>query len=235
LERGSALITGGAGRLGREIALSLADMGFDILLHFQSSKKDADELRIIIENRGSRCWIIKCDFSDIDQLKKMAGEVFNIHPECNLLINNASLFERASMMETDLALLDVHFNVNFRAPFLLSIEFAKRCKQGQIINILDTAIKRPLTKYFAYTISKKALYEFTKIAAVELGPDIRVNGICPGLIIESDGEDFEKLSRRVPLKRSGTIGNVISAIRFLIENDFITGESIFIDGGGHLK
>jgi NAD(P)-dependent dehydrogenase (short-subunit alcohol dehydrogenase family) len=142
------------------------------------------------------------------------------------------------MMETDSVFFDRHFNANFKAPFFLSRDFARQCDKGHIINILDTKISGILIEYFVYTLTKKALYEFTHMAAKELGPAIRVNGVCPGLILPSayrEKEDFEKMGQRVPLKRTGNTESVVSAIRFLINNTFITGECIFVDGGEHLK
>lgn len=235
---GTALVTGGARRIGRSIALSLAEKGYRIALHYRSSLKEAKEVARNIEHKGMECHLFSCDFNDMVDVLKLIPKVFERLPDCNLLINNASQFERARLMDTDLDLFDRHFNVNFKAPFLLSRDFARHCKEGQIINILDTKISRTPIEYFIYTLSKKSLFEFTKLAAKELGPRIRVNAVSPGLILPSalqSREDFEKMGARVPLRRKGDMENVVSAIHFFIENSFITGECIFVDGGEHLN
>lgn len=235
---GTALVTGGARRIGRSIALSLAENGFRIALHYRSSLGEAKEVARNIEKKGMECHLFSCDFNDMVDVPKLIPKVFERFPDCNLLVNNASQFERACLMDTDLDLFDRHFNVNFKTPFLLSRDFARYCREGQIINILDTKISGTLIEYFVYTLTKKSLFEFTKLAAKELGPRIRVNAVSPGLILPSalqSKEDFEKMGSRIPLRRKGDMENVVSTIRFFIENRFITGECIFVDGGEHLK
>ena len=236
--KGTALITGGARRIGRAIALSLAGKEYNIALHYRTSKKDAETAASEIRSKGVECEIFQCDLSNSGKVATLIPRVFERFPDCNLLVNNASVFQRARLMETDEALFDRHFNTNLKAPFFLSRDFARHCRKGHIINILDTKISRILIEYFAYTLTKKALHEFTRMAAKELGPSIRVNGVSPGLILPSadlSSEDFEKMGDRVPLKTTGNPESVVSAIHFLIDNTFITGECIFVDGGEHLK
>ena len=236
--KGTALVTGGARRIGRAIALSLVEEGYNVAIQYRSSRKYAEDVVREMENKGREAHAFACDFDDMEDVATLMPRVFQRFPDCNLLINNASLFEKARMMETDQALFDKHFNTNFKTPFFLSRDFAKQCTRGHIINILDTKISGILIEYFVYTLTKKALYEFTKMAAKELGPTIRVNGVCPGLILPSahrKKEDFEKMGKRIPLKRTGNPESIVSAIHFLIDNTFITGECIFVDGGEHLK
>jgi pteridine reductase len=236
--KGTALVTGGAKRIGRAIALSLAERGYGIALHYRSSEAEAKDLAEEISRRGVECRLFRCDFANPADVRLLIPSVFERFPDCNLLINNASVFERVRLMETDDDVFDRHFNVNFRAPFFLSRDFARNCTEGQIINILDTKIMRMQTAYFAYTLSKKALSELTLMAAKELGPRIRVNGISPGLILpssEMSTEDFTFMGSRIPLGKTGNPANVVSAVHFLVENPFITGEIIFVDGGEHLR
>ena len=235
---GTALITGGAKRIGRAIALSLAEKGFHISLHYRSSRIEAEEVARNIEQKNVACQLFTCDFNDMEDLSTLIPRVFDRFPDCNLLVNNASIFEQARLLETDQNLFDRQFNTNVKAPFFLSRDFARHCNKGQIINILDTKISRTLVEYFAYTLTKKTLFEFTHMAAKELGPAIRVNGISPGLILPSafrNREDFEKMGKSIPLKRTGSPASVVSAVHFLIDSSFITGECIFVDGGEHLK
>lgn len=236
--KGTALITGGAKRIGRAVALSLAGRGNNIALHYHSSQDEAESAAASIRSKGVECELFQCDLSDPEDVATLIPKVFDRFSDCSLLINNASIFQRARLMETDEALFDRHFNTNFRAPFFLSRDFARRCRKGHIINILDTKVSRTLVEYFAYTLTKKALYELTCMAAKELGPSIRVNGVSPGLILPSvylSPEEFKRMGEGVPLKTTGNPESVVSAIHFLIDNTFITGECIFVDGGEHLK
>ncbi len=234
---GTALITGGARRIGRAISLALADRGFHIALHYRSSREEAESVADEIRCKGVDCQVFPCDFNDMKAVSTLIPDVFEQFPDCNLLVNNSSVFERARMTETDEDLFDRQMNTHLKAPFFLSRDFAKHCPEGQIINILDTKISRSNIEYFAYTLAKKALYEFTLMSARELGPSIRVNGISPGLILPSQfriHEDFRKMGKKIPLKMTGDPQKVISAVFFLIENPFITGECIYVDGGEHL-
>ena len=155
-----------------------------------------------------------------------------------MLINNASIFEPSSIKDTSSALLLRHLNVNLITPFLLSRDFAKKCQKGHIINVLDTRITSNRTTYAAYSISKKALAAFTKMSAHEFGPGIRVNAIAPGLILSPHGlgDDYlKKLAKDIPLKTKGDVENILQTVDFLLENKFLTGQTIFCDGGEHLK
>jgi NAD(P)-dependent dehydrogenase (short-subunit alcohol dehydrogenase family) len=234
----AALVTGGARRIGREIVLALADQGYHIALHYGSSQKEAEKVAELVCQKGVQCHLFQCDLNDMDAVTQLVPRVFDCYPGCNLLINNASIFHRSHMMETDSDLFDRHFMVNLKAPFFLSQSFARNCKKGHIINMLDTKISRNLPAYFVYNLSKKTLFEFTKLAARDLGPDIRVNGISPGLILpssEMSRQEFEELGNRIPLQMTGNPEEIITALYFLMENNFITGETIFVDGGEHLK
>ena len=233
----AALITGGAQRIGKEIAFFLFKKQFKIALHYNTSKEAAEEIAQYINTNGGECFLFPCDLNDIASTARLIPEVINTFQNCELLINNASIFKRAYLRETDEATFDQQFNVNFKAPLFLSQQFAEQCGTGHIINVLDTKVSRHHTPYFVYSLTKKALFEFTKMAAVELGPEIRVNGICPGLIlpsVDSGEEGFKKMAKKIPLKATGNPNYITSAIEFLLENPFITGECIFVDGGENL-
>jgi pteridine reductase len=235
--QGSVLITGGSKRIGKSVAISLAEKGYSIALHYHSSKSEAEEGASEIRKHGVQCRLYPADLSIMENINALIPNVLQDFPDLLLLINNASVFHRAYLMDTDSTLFDRTFTINFKAPFFLSRDFAYYCDHGQIINMLDTKISTSLTSYFAYTLSKKALFEFTKMAAKELGPNIRVNGICPGLILPSrefSRREFEKMGTKIPLKRTGNPSDILSAVHFLMDNTYITGETIFIDGGEHL-
>ena len=228
-----ALVTGGAKRIGRAITLHLAKNGYDIALHYNTSEKEAHKLAKEIKKTGQKCKLFQCDLSNINHVLKFMKKVKNQFPNLSLLINNASLFKENSLLNTDIKFFEKIFNVNFKAPFFLSREFARNFKVGQIINMLDTNIIRKNSKYFAYNLSKKLLYEFTKMSAYELGPRIRVNAIAPGPILPPKGKNKINLNS-VPLKKQGDFKNITQAINYLIENSFVTGECLFVDGGKHL-
>lgn len=232
-----ALITGGAQRIGKEIALFLFNKHYKIALHYNKSKEAAEEVAEYINKNGGECFLFPLDLTDIASAARLIPEVINTFQSCELLINNASLFKRAYFNETDESCFDQQFNVNFKGPFFLSQHFANHCGKGHIVNLLDTKVSRNHTPYFVYSLTKKMLLEFTKMAAVELGPEIRVNGICPGLILPPAGsreESFKKMGEKIPLKSVGKPRYITSAVGYLIENPYVTGECLFVDGGESL-
>lgn len=236
--KGAALVTGGARRIGRSIALALAKAGYDIALHYHSSGSEAAEIGRQIEALGRSRQLFSCDLNDTKQVRSLIPEVFKSLPHCNVLINNASIFQQARLLETDERIFERHWNINFKAPFFLTQDFARHCRSGQVINILDTKIVASHLDHFIYTLSKKALFEFTRMAAKELGPGIRVNGVSPGLILPPEGKDSADLDRKaagIPLRRKGDLEELMAAVLFLVESPFITGDCIFVDGGEHLR
>lgn len=236
--KGTALVTGGAKRLGEDIALRLAENGYNIALHYNTSKDAADETAAVIRDKGVSCELVQSNFAAMEDVRGFMDKVFSLCPGCNVLINNASIFEDSRLLDTEEEFFDRHFQINFKTPFFLTRDFARRCQDGHVINIIDTKAVRTVTKYFAYTMTKKALYEFTKMAAKELAPNIRVNGVGPGVILPPPGEDESYLEARkqeLPLLRHGDKESISSSVLFLLQNPFITGHCLLVDGGEHLK
>jgi len=235
--KGAALVTGGARRIGAAISLALARNGYDVALHHLSSVEEAERVAGEIEGMGRRCRLFRCDLNDHGETANLVARVREHYSGLNVLVNNASIFERGALADTGQDLLERHFNINFKAPFFLSQAFADGCAQGHIINILDTRVSRSDPHHTAYTLSKKALLELTRMAARELGPAIRVNGVSPGMILPPPGGVVDELERRsagLPLKRIGDTDNLVAAVLFLLDNPFVTGECIHVDGGEHL-
>lgn len=235
--RNAALITGGAKRIGKEIALLLSALGYDIALHYNHSANEARQSAKQIQSNGVCCEIFKCDLKNEKSVSSLIPAVKKKFPDFNLLINSASIFEKSSLYNETNSIFDTHLAINLKAPYILSREFARICKKGQIINFLDTNISKNKTAYNAYLLSKKSLAEFTKLAAVEFAPNIRVNAIAPGLILppkRKNTDYLERLARHIPLKRRGHPNQIALTVQFLIENDFVTGQTIFVDGGEHL-
>ncbi len=234
----TAIITGGARRIGQVISQTLAKAGWDIAVHYHSSRNQAKDLAKHIRQEGRKCETFQADLGDTEQLSKLIERVCEEMGGCNLLVNNASIFTGRSFLETEPACLAGNFAINLQAPLLLSQVFARTVESGQIVNIIDARIERTVTDHFAYTLSKNALWELTKMSAKALAPNIRVNAVCPGLILPSEGGDdsvFDSIIPKIPLKRQGKLQEVADAVRFLTESEFITGQAIFVDGGEHLR
>ncbi|MBP7710417.1 MAG: SDR family oxidoreductase [Rickettsiales bacterium] len=241
-KNGAALITGAAKRIGREIALNLAAKGYDIAISYKNSKKEAEALaKKIRQDFAVECEIFSCDLANANEAKKLAAAVQKKFPNWNLLVNNASIFNRSKFLAAPDSELMENLNTHLISPLILSKEFAKNSpKNAQIINLIDKNIARFDTNYFYYLLSKKALAEFTKMLSLELAPNIRVNGIAPGFILNSVDEknpsiETQNLIKKIPLKTKGEIENILCALEFLLKNNFVTGQILFIDGGASLN
>ena len=234
----AALVTGGAKRIGRTIALTLASMSYDIALHYWTSVEEAEATAAEITQRGVRCSTFKCDLAQEEELLLLLPRVLKEFPELEILVNNASVFEKAQIAESEPDFFNRQMAINFKAPFFLSRDFARNCKKGHIINLLDARISKNDFNYTVYILSKKALAELTKISAREFAPGIRVNAIAPGMILSPQGKPekyLEKMALKIPLKRKGELDNVSESVRFLLNNEFLTGQFIYVDGGENLE
>lgn len=243
---GAALITGSAKRIGREMALTLAAKGYDIAIHYNNSKQEAQLLSDVIRQKFNvESEIFSANLNDAEAAKKLAIAVEKKFPHWNLLINNASIFHHSQFLDAPENELYDNLNVHFLSPLILSKIFAKNVaarknKNAQIINMVDKNIARFDTKYFYYLLSKKFLAEFTQMLALELAPLIRVNAVAPGFILDcvhdkEPSEESKKLPNRIPLKTKGDVQNILQALEFLLENNFVTGQVLFIDGGASLN
>jgi len=235
--KGAALITGGAKRIGQAIAFTLSELGYAIALHYQHSTKEAKITAQKIRSQGQPCELFPCDLTNEIATQKLIADVKRKFSNFNVLVNNASIFEKSDLKNYSLSSLNRHFIINFVTPYVLIAEFARLCKIGNIINILDTHIVDNTLTHFDYLLSKKSLAELTKMSAVALAPNIRVNGIAPGLILppQNKGNRYlTQLARNIPIKHKGDIKNITSAVKFLLENEFLVGHIVMCDGGEHL-
>ena len=235
--KGTALVTGAAKRIGRQVALHLAREGYQIALHYYSSKVEAMATAQVIYKMGVRCELFCCDLGNELEVLKLMPEVFKAFPNLNLLINSASIFIPNQFSAQDLSLFKTHWDINFKAPYILTAEFARMVKKGQVINFVDANVSKNKTGYADYLMTKKALLEFTKMAAVQWGPGIRVNGISPGMIlapVNNQPDDRLKRARQIPLQKTGSSLNILQTVQFLLENDYLTGQIIANDGGESL-
>jgi pteridine reductase len=235
----TALITGSAMRIGRSMAEHLAGTGWNIAVHYNRSSDTAEQLAKLLAERypGQSFEIFKADLMSDVETENLLPSVIEKMGCPWLLINNASVFEPRSLKDTPTRFFDEQMTVNFRAPFILSRDFSRLCKEGLIINFTDTRITSNKSNFAAYTLAKKALWELTKMAANEWGPQIRVNAISPGLTLApaEKGEDYLwSLAQNIPMKRPGGIDPILNALDYILQNDYLTGQMLFCDGGENL-
>ncbi len=234
----SILITGGSRRIGRSIALALAQAGARVVLHYNRSKEQALSLLAEIEAAGSRAFLLQADLGDPDQVARIIPRALEYGP-LYALINNAALFEPLTWDTTGLADWNRHLAVNLTAPFLLSQAFARSLAPdvtGRIVNILDWRALRPGADHLPYTISKSALAALTHSLAIALAPQVTVTGLALGAILPpTDGAAAEKIVAAVPAHRWGKLEEVNQAILFLLDGpEYMTGGILDLDGGRRL-
>ena len=233
----TALVTGAAKRIGREIALALARAGVNVAVHFRQSAKQAEELRAELASNGVTAWMVEADFNDIAATQRLIPEVLEKAGSLDILVNSASMFLPSTIQNLEFAGLTQHMQINAWAPFVLSREFARLSGRGKIINILDTRIVGDDQSHVAYILSKQVFALLMKMTAVEFAPRITVNGVAPGLILPPAGKDesyLDGLAQTIPLKRHGEPVDIADAVLYLLKSDFVTGQVIFVDGGRHL-
>jgi len=206
-------------------------------VHYNSSEKEANETAKLIRDKGRRAGVFQANLSDTSQVRALIPRVFEVFPECSVLVNSASIFENVGFNDVTENIYDRDFTTNFKAPFFLTQDFSKTDSSEIIINMLDMRVNRIETEHFSYNLTKKLLRDFTLMSAKELGPKIRVNGICPGPILppsDKDIEYLENIAKNTPLKKPGRPDYIIKAVNYILDNDFVTGQCLFVDGGQHL-
>ena len=235
LKNKKAVITGSGRRVGRELAKTFAARGARIVLHCRNSERDARELLAEIGGEAAGHQLFVCDLADPDQLERQAPAMLD---GAAILINNASVFIRKKIMEETPEDIRAQFAVNFYAPVRLMQLFARHAERpGVIINLLDQGICRPDENSFSYGLSKKALADATRAAALQLAPEIRVNGIAPGPVlppVDMPQSRMEKTLRSIPLRRPVCLSDLSQTAVFLAENESVTGTVLFIDCGQSL-
>jgi len=226
-----ALVTGAAHRLGKVFALSLARQGFDLLLHFYQSSDEALETQAEIESIGGRAILFQADLTDPNQILSLVSTLDSL----SVLVNSAAYMPSGNVQALTMENWDTALDLNLRAPFLLAQECAKKMTEGGlIVNITDVGAQKSWSRYPSYTVSKAALESLTRILARALAPKIRVNAIAPGFVLQSDivtDEEWQRLINRIPLKRPARTDEIASALEFLLKNEYITGQTIVVDGG----
>ncbi|WP_301583903.1 SDR family oxidoreductase [Halomonas alkaliantarctica] len=229
----AALVTGGATRLGRYFAEALADKGYDIALHVNSSRDEAEVVAKTIRAKGQRCEIVPCNFLS-DSPEALITTAKQHFPNLSVLLNSASAYEPSPIAETDIAMLETQFRVNMFTPLLLTRYFSEAVENGQVINIIDNKVAYHQYPYAAYLLSKKSLAEMTRMAALEFAPRLRINGIAPGVVLPASQRTSDYIQWRIegiPVKHQGNPAHLVQALHYLLDNDFVAGQILFVDGG----
>jgi NAD(P)-dependent dehydrogenase (short-subunit alcohol dehydrogenase family) len=236
----TALVTGASRRLGRAIALHLAERGWRVGVHYRASSTEALKVVGEIEALGGHAVAIQADLTRLAELAPLIETCAKRLGVPTCLINNAACFEWDSVETLDAETWQLHLDVNLRAPVVLTQAFAKGLpggRSGNVINVIDQRVWRLDPNHFSYTIAKSALWTATRTLAQALAPRIRVNAIAPGPVLPARDQseaDFAEECRSTLLKQVVSIDDVTGAVRFLLETPSITGQMIALDAGQHL-
>jgi pteridine reductase len=237
----TALVTGAANRIGAEIVRTLHDNGANLIIHYRNSKSQADSLcRSLNQLRAESAKVCQADLNSQADLDRLVTESIQAFQNLHLLINNASAFYATPIGSiNEDQWLDLSTS-NFKAPLFLIQALSPELSKtgGSIINMLDIYAASPLVEHSLYCASKAANQSLVQSLALELAPEIRINGIAPGAILwpeQSDTAREQEILKQIPLKRIGNPQAIAKTVLFLIENDYITGEIINVDGGRRLS
>jgi NAD(P)-dependent dehydrogenase (short-subunit alcohol dehydrogenase family) len=237
-----ALVTGGARRIGRTIALALAQHGWDVAVHYRRSADDAHATVREIQALGRRAVALPCDLSDENAVKRLLPQAMQAFDGTvvSCVVNNASLFEHDTAANFSIARLDAHMRANLAAPVLLAQALHDATPTGAqavVINLLDQKLFNLNPDFLSYTLSKAALQAATTMLAQALAPKLRVVGVAPGITLVSGdqtAEGFAAAHTKTPLGRSSTPDDIAATVCFVAENRAITGTTLLVDGGQHL-
>ena len=236
----TALVTGGARRIGKAIVDDLAAHGFAVAIHANTSLDEAEAMAERIRRQGGTAVALAADLSATAATERLIAEATDALGPLGLLVNNASLFKPDSLDALDPDLWDRHFNVHVRAPSILVRDFARQlpaANSGLVVNIVDQRVWNPTPRYYSYTLSKAALWMATRTMAQALAPSIRVNAIGPGPSLPNerqDPRDFQQQVEGLILKTGPRLDEFGRTVRYLFESPSITGQMIALDGGQHL-
>lgn len=238
--KGAALVTGGAKRLGRAIALKLAGDGWDVAIHYHHSRDDAEKTATDVRALGRRAALLQADLGREAEVTPLIPAAAQALGPVTCLVNNASVFEMDKVDTVTRDSWDRHIETNLRAPFVLSQAMAAALPEGDegnIINMLDQRVWK-LTPYFmSYTVAKMGLWTLTRTLALALAPKIRVNAIGPGPTLPSprqSPEQFAAQSAAMPLGHGATPEEIAEAALYILRSPSMTGQMIALDGGEHL-
>jgi pteridine reductase len=230
-----ALVTGSAKRLGRAVALRLAQEGAAVVIHYRSSSADAQATVAEVEKHGQRGIAIAADLTSVADIKGLFDEAAKQFGRLDILVNSAANFLPASIVSTTEAIWDTSLGTNLKAPFFCAQAAAPllRRTKGAIINFADTGGLLGWPGYIAHSVSKAGVVMLTKVLAKALAPEVRVNAIAPGTVtMPGDPPEWETdFIKRAPLRRSGKPADIADAVSYLVRAEFLTGHTLVVDGG----
>ena len=235
----TALVTGGAHRVGKAIVLALADAGANLVLHYNSSSDAAEETAAEVRERGVEVRLVGADLSVDGAAADVVASAGDLAP-VRVLVNSAAMFPEDTLHDVERRWWEATLDVNLAGPVFLTQAFADALgdDDGVVVNVTDWRTARPYRNHFSYTVAKGGLDTFTLAAAEALAPGVRVNAVALGAILPPPGRDsayLQELAQGIPVERVGGTDPVAEAVLFLIRNDFVTGEILRIDGGAHLR
>lgn len=236
----TALVTGGAKRIGKAIVKDLAVHGFAVAIHANESVEEAEAIARDLTARGLKATVLQCDLADGPATARLIEKATAAIGPLDLLVNNASLFKPDTVEAFDDALWDRHFAVHVKAPSILARDFVHQLPNGvagSIVNIIDQRVWNPTPRYYSYTLSKSALWMATRTMAQSFAPRVRVNAIGPGPSLPNERQDdaaFQAQVEGLLLRRGPALDEFGRTVRFLFDTPSITGQMIALDGGQHL-
>ncbi len=233
-----ALVTGASRRLGRAIALRLAEAGADLVIHHRASASDAEAVADEVRSLGREAVVVQADLSREREIDGLCSSVLSGPRAADVLVNNASVFEPGALAELTWEHLAENVRVNAFAPLRLMRALADGCDDGAIVNLLDARMGDYDKANVGYHVSKRMLHAFTRMAALEFAPRVRVNAVAPGLILPPPSEDdgyLERFASANPLQAIGSADGIAEAALYLAQAPFVTGQVLYVDGGRHLR
>ncbi len=243
LQSSAVLVTGGAVRIGRAICEVFSEAGFGVVIHYRESGASARALASEIRSSGGEAWAVGGRLDTEAGCRKVMADAWRVSGGLSVLVNNAAIYEIAGASESSWALYERIFKTNLFGPACLAVEFRKRVGRAKaqlpcVVNILDRRIAGIDPETTAYTLSKKALADYTRMTALEFAPSVRVNAVAPGAVLPAKGRGVKKAKVVLtdnPLKTQSFPEDVAEAVLYLAESPSTTGQIIYIDGGKHLE
>ena len=235
----TAIVTGAGVRLGRAMALALAERGARLVVHYNASAGPAQDVVEQIVSLGGEAIAVQANLGQPHLVPSIVERAVERYGRVDVLVNSAAIFEPGDWHDTNEDNWDRHFDINLKSPFFLTQAFARQLggRPGHVVNIADWRGLRPSGGYIAYTLTKAALIAMTQSLAQALAPGVQVNAILPGLILPLAGhgpEGIERAALKIPAQRSGSAAEIVRALLYLLEADFVTGELLHVTGGEHL-
>ncbi len=233
----AVLVTGGARRIGRAICLALSERGARVAIHYRNSQQEAEE----VASRCPQSATLQADLADAVEARALVGRAADALGGLDVLVTNSASYKRVAAADVDEAVWDRHIDTNLKGPFFAAQDAGRLMKNelgGVIVNLTDWGIHRPHPDYIPYYAAKAGLAAATAGLARALAPDVRVNAVAPGPILlpqDVDPTYAEKVRKLTPLQRMGGVQSVVLTVLFLIGNDYVTGETITVDGGRSLQ